>query len=77
MLMGRRAREQHCTAPGATTGNNGKHAERPRAGKKAGSYGEEFMLYCTFDKKTKKYERCVPTTKGREQDSRVKQGAQI
>ena len=69
--MGRRAREQHCTSPGATTGNNRKHAKRPRAGKKAGGYGEEFMLYCIYDEKTKKYERCGPITKGREQDSRV------
>ena len=69
--MGRRAREQHCTSPGATTGNSRKHAKRPRAGKKAGGYGEEFMLYCIYDEKTKKYERCGPTTKGREQDRRV------
>ena len=69
--MGRRARGQHCTSPGATTGNNRKHAKRPRAGKGAGSYGEEFMLYCIFDERTKKYERCEPTTKGRGQDSRM------
>ena len=69
--MGRRAREQHCTPPGATTGNNKKHVKRPRAGKKAGGYGEDFMLYRIFDKPTKKYARCGPTTKGREQGSRV------
>ena len=69
--MGRRAREPHCASPLATTEStrNGRGQARRLAA--VGGCGGEFMLYCIFDKETKKYARCGPTTKGREQDSRV------
>ena len=62
--MGRRKRNQHCMPPGATGGNNRKHAKRGHPGNKPAGYGKEFMLYCVFGEKTKRFESCHEPTAG-------------